>query len=58
MDKPRLLDQVRDALQIRHYSLRTEANWLPQERGDHLIRTTRALKAEPFFHGYSEAQYC
>lgn len=28
MDKPRLLDQVRDALRIRHYSLRTEASYL------------------------------
>jgi integron integrase len=28
MDKPRLLDQVRDALRIRHYSLRTEATYL------------------------------
>ncbi len=28
MDKPRLLDQVRDALRVRHYSLRTEASYL------------------------------
>jgi integron integrase len=28
MDKPRLLDQVRDALRVRHYSLRTEATYI------------------------------
>lgn len=28
MDKPRLLDQVRDALRLRHYSLRTEATYI------------------------------
>ena len=28
MDKPRLLDQVRDALRVRHYSLRTEESYL------------------------------
>jgi hypothetical protein len=28
MDKPRLLDQVRDALRVRHYSIRTEASYL------------------------------
>jgi integron integrase len=28
MNKPRLLDQVRDALRVRHYSLRTEASYL------------------------------
>ena len=28
MDKPRLLDQVRDALRVRHYSLRTEETYL------------------------------
>jgi integron integrase len=28
MDKPRLLDQVRDSLRLRHYSLRTEANYI------------------------------
>ena len=27
-DKPRLLDQVRDALRLRHYSIRTEASYL------------------------------
>jgi len=28
MEKPRLLDQVRDALRVRHYSLRTEDSYL------------------------------
>ena len=28
MDKPRLLDQVRDSLRLRHYSLRTEATYI------------------------------
>jgi integron integrase len=28
MENPRLLDQVRDALRVRHYSLRTEASYL------------------------------
>ncbi|MGH8320841.1 MAG: site-specific integrase [Gammaproteobacteria bacterium] len=28
MDKPRLLDQLRDALRVRHYSLRTEATYI------------------------------
>jgi hypothetical protein len=28
MDKPRLLDHVRDALRVRHYSLRTEVSYL------------------------------
>lgn len=28
MDKPRLLDQVRDTLRLRHYSLRTEESYL------------------------------
>lgn len=28
MEKPRLLDQVRDAIRVRHYSLRTEASYL------------------------------
>jgi integron integrase len=28
MDKPRLLDQVRDALRVRHYSLRTETTYI------------------------------
>jgi integron integrase len=28
MEKPRLLDQVRDALRVRHYSLRTEASYV------------------------------
>jgi integron integrase len=28
MDKPRLLDQVRDALRLRHYSLRTETTYI------------------------------
>ena len=28
MPKPRLLDQVRDALRLRHYSLRTEESYL------------------------------
>jgi len=28
MDKPRLLDQLRDALQVRHYSMRTEATYI------------------------------
>jgi site-specific recombinase XerD len=28
MDKPRLLDQIRDPLRVRHYSLRIEASYL------------------------------
>lgn len=28
MDKPRLLDQLRDALRVRHYSIRTEATYI------------------------------
>jgi len=28
MENPRLLGQVRDALRVRHYSLRTEASYL------------------------------
>lgn len=28
MEKPRLLDQVRDAIRVQHYSLRTEASYL------------------------------
>ena len=28
MESPRLLDQVRDAIRVRHYSLRTEASYL------------------------------
>ena len=32
MDKPRLLDQVRDALRVRHYSLRTETSYLQYDQ--------------------------
>ena len=28
MEKPRLLDQTRDALRVRHYSIRTEATYI------------------------------
>lgn len=28
MESPRLLDQVRDAIRVRHYSLRTEASYI------------------------------
>ena len=28
MEDPRLLDQIRDALRVRHYRLRTEASYL------------------------------
>jgi hypothetical protein len=28
MNQPRLLDQVRDALRVRHYSIRTEETYL------------------------------
>ena len=35
MSKPRLLDQVREALRVRHYSLRTEESyvqWIKRSR--------------------------
>ena len=28
MEKPRLLDQTRNALRVRHYSMRTEATYI------------------------------
>lgn len=29
MDKPKLLDQLRDAIRVKHYSMRTEEAYVP-----------------------------
>ena len=47
MDKPKILDQVRDAIRVKHYSMRTEeayVHWIKRFILFHLQKNIQMLK--------------
>ena len=47
MDKPKILDQVRDAIRVKHYSMRTEeayVHWIKRFILLHLQKNIQMLK--------------